>query len=156
MASEKALDMSAPESPVPEKFSGEMHPAAHDVEKLPDDTSSSDEFTIDPAAERRLLRKLDLTIFPILYVIYMMSFLDRINISNARIQGLATELGIATGNKFNIALFVSLASPSWERSLPLRARLTGVPRYTLSRTFCLRFPATYSSAASVRPGILLP
>ncbi len=118
MASEKALDMSAPESPVPEKFSGEMHPAAQDVEKHSDDASSSDGFTIDPEAEKRLLWKLDLTIFPILYVIYMMSFLDRINISNARIQGLATELGIATGNKFNIALFVSLAIPSWWERIP--------------------------------------
>ncbi|KAK1239269.1 hypothetical protein MKX07_008757 [Trichoderma sp. CBMAI-0711] len=57
----------------------------------------------DPRAESRLVRKLDLIIFPTFFVIYMMSFLDRINISNARIQGMVEDLDL-TGNKFNIAL----------------------------------------------------
>ncbi|KAH8674317.1 major facilitator superfamily domain-containing protein [Xylariales sp. PMI_506] len=35
----------------------------------------------------------------------MMSFLDRINISNARIQGLTTDIDLS-GNRFNIALFI--------------------------------------------------
>lgn len=60
---------------------------------------------IDPEAERRLLRKIDLHVYPILFVIYMLSFLDRINISNARIQGLTEDLNME-GNDFNIALFV--------------------------------------------------
>ncbi|KAI0122798.1 MFS general substrate transporter [Daldinia grandis] len=60
---------------------------------------------IDAHAERRLLRKIDFHVWPILFVIYMMSFLDRINISNARIQGMTEELDLY-GNKFNIALFV--------------------------------------------------
>lgn len=61
---------------------------------------------IDPVAERRLVRKLDLIIFPTFFVIYMMSFLDRINISNAKIQGLIEDLDLY-GNRFNVALFVS-------------------------------------------------
>jgi hypothetical protein len=60
----------------------------------------------DPKADGRLVRKLDRTIFPILYVLYTLSFLDRINISNARIQGMTADLNL-TGNRFNIALFVS-------------------------------------------------
>ena len=56
--------------------------------------------------ERRLVRKLDIRVFPVLFVVFMMSFLDRINISNARIQGLTEELDLS-GNRFNIALFVS-------------------------------------------------
>lgn len=56
--------------------------------------------------ERRLLRKIDLHVYPILFVVYMMSFLDRINISNARIQGMGDELDLS-GSRFNIALFVS-------------------------------------------------
>lgn len=72
--------------------------------------SSSHETTttisIDPVAERRLLRKTDLHVYPILFVIYMLSFLDRINISNARIQGLTEDLDMHD-NDFNIALFVS-------------------------------------------------
>jgi len=72
-------------------------------------TDSPPSATIDPAVERKLLLKLDLCIYPILFIVYMMSFLDRINISNAKIQGMALELDIS-GNHFNIALFVSLPS----------------------------------------------
>ncbi|KAI1321109.1 MFS general substrate transporter [Xylariaceae sp. FL0255] len=60
---------------------------------------------IDPATERRLLWKIDRHVYPILFVIYALSFLDRINISNARIQGLTKDLDLY-GNRFNIALFV--------------------------------------------------
>ncbi|KAL6864648.1 MFS general substrate transporter [Trichoderma novae-zelandiae] len=69
-------------------------------------TNGSDfsDASIDSEAERRLVRKLDLIIFPTFFVIYMMSFLDRINISNARIQGMVEDLDL-TGNRFNIALF---------------------------------------------------
>lgn len=65
---------------------------------------------IDPVAEKKLLRKLDLIIFPTFFIIYMMSFLDRINIGNARIQGMTEELHL-TGNRFNVALLVSHTSP---------------------------------------------
>ncbi|KAI1828275.1 MFS general substrate transporter [Xylaria intraflava] len=58
-----------------------------------------------PAGDKRLRRKIDLNIYPILFVIYALSFLDRINISNARIQGLTEDLELY-GNRFNIALFV--------------------------------------------------
>lgn len=66
-----------------------------------------DSTPLDPKAERKLLLKLDLVIFPVFFVMYMMSFLDRINISNARIQGMADELELEEGSRFNIALFVS-------------------------------------------------
>jgi hypothetical protein len=62
---------------------------------------------IDPIAERRLVRKLDLIVYPTFFIIYMMSFLDRINISNAKIQGLVEDLELY-GNRFNVALFVSI------------------------------------------------
>jgi hypothetical protein len=61
---------------------------------------------IDAEAERKLVRKLDLIIFPVFFVVYMMAFLDRINISNANIQGLSAELHLDEGNRFNVALFV--------------------------------------------------
>ncbi|KXJ94864.1 major facilitator superfamily domain-containing protein [Microdochium bolleyi] len=72
---------------------------------LPSSLSSDSHPHIDPEAEHRLLRKIDLHVYPILFVIYMLSFLDRINISNARIQGLTEDLNMH-GNDFNIALFV--------------------------------------------------
>jgi MFS family permease len=68
-------------------------------------TSNYDDVPIDPKAERRLVRKLDLIIYPVFFVVYMMSFLDRINISNARIQGMVEDLNLID-NRFNVALFV--------------------------------------------------
>lgn len=68
--------------------------------------SDTPDAPIDPKAERRLVMKLDLIIFPVFFLIYMMAFLDRINISNASIQGLTSELHLDVGNRFNVALFV--------------------------------------------------
>lgn len=54
--------------------------------------SASTEITpdqyIDVAAERRLVRKLDLYIIWIVMLLYLLSFLDRVNIGNARLFGL--------------------------------------------------------------------
>ncbi|KAK8115378.1 major facilitator superfamily domain-containing protein [Apiospora kogelbergensis] len=72
-----------------------------------DDAAPDEQFhLVDAVAERRLLRKIDLTVYPILFIVYMMSFLDRINISNAKIQGMAKDLDLLVGNRFNIALFI--------------------------------------------------
>ncbi|KAJ5091614.1 hypothetical protein NUU61_006484, partial [Penicillium alfredii] len=50
-------------------------------------------------------RKLDLHVVPILTFLILLALLDRINIGNARIQGLERDLGMK-GHEFNIALFV--------------------------------------------------
>jgi len=83
----------------------------------PSDTSDGGD-AIDPQAERKLLLKLDLMLWPVFFVIYMMAFLDRINISNAAIQGMNAELGLGVGNRFNVALFVRplLTTPTWKMS----------------------------------------
>jgi len=60
---------------------------------------------IDPQVEKRIRRKLDLHIVPILFGIWLLAFLDRANIGNAAIAGL-TESTNAAGNKFNTALAI--------------------------------------------------
>lgn len=50
------------------------------------DPDQSGVTTIDTAAQRRLMWKVDLHVVPILFVIYIFAFLDRVNIGNARIQ----------------------------------------------------------------------
>ena len=59
---------------------------------------------IDLHGERRLLLKVDYHLIPILGFLFMLAFIDRINIGNARIQGLEKDLGMK-GNDFNVALF---------------------------------------------------
>ncbi|KIW05255.1 uncharacterized protein PV09_03788 [Verruconis gallopava] len=56
--------------------------------------------------ERRLVNKIDLRLMPILCILYLLAFLDRVNISNANIFGLSKELHLTTHNKFNTALVI--------------------------------------------------
>lgn len=53
--------------------------------------------------ESKFVRRLDYKLLPALSFLYLLSFLDRSNIGNARIEGLAKDLGI-TGNEYLTAL----------------------------------------------------
>jgi len=50
---------------------------------------------VDKETEKRLLRKLDLRIIPMVCWIYLMNFMDRVNIGNARLYGLEEDLGMS-------------------------------------------------------------
>lgn len=68
----------------------------------------SPETSIDSTAEKKLLWKCDLRVLPPLFLIFLLAFLDRTNIGNARIQGLTRDLDMEgkNGYRYNIALFV--------------------------------------------------
>jgi hypothetical protein len=53
--------------------------------------------------ERRLTWKIDLHLVPPLCVLYLLAFLDRVNIANARLYSLEKDLGLI-GNQYNICL----------------------------------------------------
>ncbi|KAF2678947.1 MFS general substrate transporter [Lentithecium fluviatile CBS 122367] len=56
--------------------------------------------------ERAVVRKADLRVFPMLCVVFGLSLLDRTNISSAYIAGLAEDLHLAIGSRYNIALLI--------------------------------------------------
>ncbi|GJN70701.1 hypothetical protein PLIIFM63780_002707 [Purpureocillium lilacinum] len=57
--------------------------------------------------ERKLLTRIDLHVMPFLCVMYLLAFLDRVNISNADIFDLSKDLNLGTdGYKFNTALVI--------------------------------------------------
>ena len=60
---------------------------------------------ITKEVERKIIMKTDLHVLPILFVLFLVSFVDRTNIGNAKIQGLTDGLHL-TGNQYNIAVFV--------------------------------------------------
>lgn len=60
---------------------------------------------VNTAEEDKLVRKIDLHLLPILFVLYMFAFLDRVNIGNAKIQGLTTELHMS-GTQYNVASMI--------------------------------------------------
>jgi hypothetical protein len=53
--------------------------------------------------ERRLTWKIDLHLVPPLCILYLLAFLDRVNIANARLYSLEKDLGLL-GNQYNICL----------------------------------------------------
>ena len=68
---------------------------SHDEDYLP----------IEPAMQKRLNRKFDLHITPWLFGFWLLAFLDRANVGNAKIDGLPMDLGLK-GNQFNVALAI--------------------------------------------------
>lgn len=64
---------------------------------------------IDVKAERRLVWKCDLHVIPILFILLLLTWLDRSNIGNARIEGLEKDLKMK-GNKYNVATMVYYVS----------------------------------------------
>ena len=57
---------------------------------------------IDEAA---LMRKIDMRVIPILCLMFLLTFLDRVNIANAAVYGMGSELGLV-GNQYNVALAI--------------------------------------------------
>ncbi|KAF2653344.1 MFS transporter [Lophiostoma macrostomum CBS 122681] len=63
-------------------------------------TSDSDlEVTVGAVNEKKLLRTLDLRLLPAVSILYLLSFLDRSNVANARIEGMTDDLKM-TGNQY--------------------------------------------------------
>ena len=84
--------------------------ASHDVKVDPSELerydTAGEEIQIDPAVDRRITRKFDKHVIPWLFSLWLLAFIDRSNIGNARIIGLQSDLNLGTGPKFNIALTV--------------------------------------------------
>lgn len=59
----------------------------------------------DPAQIKRILRKCDMRILPVMSILYLLSFLDRTAIGNARIAGLSVDLGM-TPMEYNLTVTV--------------------------------------------------
>ena len=95
------MDVSTYVSSVPETSSLE-----DSKEKAPVTSVSDSEAVLDHALEKRLVLKIDLAVLPILFLLFLVSFVDRSNLANARIQGLEKSLHIPPkSNGYNIALF---------------------------------------------------
>ncbi|KAI9776707.1 MAG: hypothetical protein M1839_009434 [Geoglossum umbratile] len=60
----------------------------------------------DKAYEKKLIRKIDYRLLPILGALYAISLIDRVNISNARVAGMGKDLGLQIGSRYSIVLVV--------------------------------------------------
>lgn len=76
----------------------------HEIEEYVTSNSNAPG-TIDRQAERALIRKLDRHIIPTVMIAYLLCFLDRTNIGNARLFGMERDLNM-TGNMYQVAVAV--------------------------------------------------
>ncbi|KEY72861.1 hypothetical protein S7711_04437 [Stachybotrys chartarum IBT 7711] len=85
----------------------------------------------DPVEARRITRKIDYRLIPMLMAMYTLTFLDRVNIGNARLWNLEEDLGMS-GYDYNIVVLVFYI-PYIILEIPSNMLLSRVrPRYYLS------------------------
>ena len=109
-----------------------------------------DELAMSKDEEKRILRKIDLNIIPYCSLLYLLSFLDRVNIGQAAVAGLKVDLGIVKGNAYDIALSVFVRIDGGDRWCNWLTFSLSRPARSSSPTSCLKFPACCSSASSSR------
>lgn len=76
-----------------------MAPTGSSINNPETTLDSSDQESLHGINEKTLVRKLDRKLLPALTFLYLLSFLDRSNVGNARIEGLAADLHM-TGNEY--------------------------------------------------------
>jgi MFS family permease len=81
-----------------------INPEKKEDEGIVDDSNTTHTI-IDSKAEAKLVKKLDFFIVSITMLLYLFSFLDRVNIGNARLYGLEKDLGLH-GNQYQIAVSI--------------------------------------------------
>ncbi len=59
---------------------------------------------IDEKASKKIVRKYDINLLPLFLLINLFSFVDRVNIGNARLLGLSDDLELGVGLRYNTAL----------------------------------------------------
>lgn len=83
-------------------------PVFEDVEKKGDEmeaTAQHHNRHVVPDIERRVIRKMDMRIVPLVTALYVLAFLDRSNIGNARIAGMTPDLHLV-GNDYQWLLTI--------------------------------------------------
>ncbi|KPM46401.1 hypothetical protein AK830_g102 [Neonectria ditissima] len=105
------LDLEKPEISTTEKASdksGIEYERAQLLANLPDpDVGKTEEER--QAIDKKLMRKVDIWLIPWLSLLYLLSFLDRTNIGNARLEGMEEHLGMVPGN-YNLSLTIFFIS----------------------------------------------
>ncbi|KAH7020133.1 major facilitator superfamily domain-containing protein [Ilyonectria destructans] len=86
----------------------------HREERLSDAEAQKHKMAVDPALEeyvpgtdeeKALVRKIDLFLLPTIWLMYLLSYMDRTNIGNAKIAGMADDLGMDS-NMYSVTLVV--------------------------------------------------
>ncbi|PVH16222.1 uncharacterized protein CXQ87_004093 [Candidozyma duobushaemuli] len=95
---------------IEERPSGSIDKPSVEWVEVKDEEAGVDEAAVDiekfsDIDEKKLLWKIDLHLIPLFTVLYLLSFLDRGNIGNAKIEGLSEDLNLV-GNQYNLCLTI--------------------------------------------------
>ncbi|GAA5942570.1 uncharacterized protein JCM15063_000038 [Sporobolomyces koalae] len=84
---------------------------------------------LNAAATKALVRKIDWVIQPLFFLIYLITFIDRANVGNARVAGLTNDLKLV-GYQYNISLTVFyIFYALWEIPSNIVCRALGAKRW---------------------------
>ncbi|KAL2012356.1 hypothetical protein VTN00DRAFT_5074 [Thermoascus crustaceus] len=89
------------------------------------ENGSTQEEADDSIEARKIIRKIDWHLIPLLTLLYSLTFLDRVNIGNARLWNLERDLNM-TGYQYNIAVIVFYIPVILMEARLLSALLTGL------------------------------
>ncbi|QFZ28711.1 putative uncharacterized transporter [Clavispora lusitaniae] len=93
------------------KTTSDEKPDVEHIESVSQDSRNVDSLTqesdedFSDIDEAKLRHKIDIRIIPLFTILYLLSFLDRGNIGNAKIEGLAEDLKLR-GNEYNLCLTI--------------------------------------------------
>ncbi|KAK4552536.1 hypothetical protein LTR86_010380 [Recurvomyces mirabilis] len=91
----------------------------------PTHESPAAEEPFDQQLEKRMMRKIDLHLMIPLWILFMLGFMDRINLGNVAVLGIVKDLNLV-GNAFNVALQVFFV-PYILLEVPSNLMLKGLP-----------------------------
>lgn len=88
-------------------YAADVKPSSPTSSESEGPAGSIDIPVLTPFQYRKLIWKLDLHLLPPLWALWFCSLIDRVNIGNAKIQGLEADLHMnPKSNQFNVALVV--------------------------------------------------
>ncbi|KAF9885244.1 hypothetical protein FE257_000604 [Aspergillus nanangensis] len=93
-----------PEKNIPPGSLNETQTAHDDFVGKESDQNLDD--LLSPEHQRKLIRRIDLRLLPILGIMYSISLVDRTNLGLALVAGLEEELGLHIGNRYTIIVMI--------------------------------------------------
>lgn len=100
---QKQKQTTAPQTMDDEK--DQVEGLAESVGCVQDDSRVTDSTIESTARERRLVRKVDFRVLPMLSVMFAVSIIDRISIGSAKVLGMSEDLEL-TGNRYSVCLLL--------------------------------------------------
>ncbi|KAF9494659.1 MFS general substrate transporter [Pleurotus eryngii] len=115
--------------------------------------ASASSFVYDPVLEKRIWRKLDLYVVPIVAMFYLLAFLDRTSIGNARVAGLQRDLKMSN-RQYSMALTITYI-PYIIAELPTNLLLRSVGPNIMLPTMLILWGVVTTLQGGITPGLVL-